>query len=115
MAVADEVRTRQSQYLHALACANKIRLARAAQKNAANEIKTGPAQAAFFESLRSQACCDTMEIMEILMCFPRWGKGRALRCCRAIPVPENKAVGTLTMRQHNAVCDYLEFGPKSRY
>jgi hypothetical protein len=87
------------QCLRALEQANHVRLARAELKrrvragrlSAAEVILTCPWQAR------------TMSLDELLVSQRSWGRTRVRRLLRALPVAENKQVGTLTERQRLAI------------
>ena len=91
------------QHLHALARANRVRLARAELKRqiAAEEISA------------SQVILDcpweaaSMSISDLLMCQRRWGRARCRRLLISLAVPENKEIGTLTQRQRGALAAVL--------
>ena len=91
------------QHLHALARANRVRLARAELKRqiAAEEISA------------SQVILDcpweaaSMSISDLLMCQRRWGRARCRRLLVSLGVPENKQIGTLTQRQRGALAAVL--------
>jgi hypothetical protein len=91
------------QHLQALERANRVRLARAELKrrvaagdiSAAEVILTCPWEA------------DSMTVSDLLGSQRRWGQTRCRRFLQAIPMSENKTVGTLTVRQRHAVADLL--------
>src|SRR3954449_6358454 len=99
------------QHLRALARANRVRLARA-------ELKR---QIAAEEILASQVILDcpweaaSMSISDLLMCQRRWGRARCRRLLVSLGVPENKQIGTLTLRQRSALAAVLatKLGPGS--
>ena len=91
------------QHMRALQHANRVRLARAALKRriagqevpAAEVILNCPWEAA------------SMEISDVLMAQRRWGRARCRRILLSLGVPENKQVGTLTVRQRQALSALL--------
>ena len=91
------------QHMRALQHANRVRLARAALKRriagqevpAAEVILNCPWEAA------------SMEISDVLMAQRRWGRARCRRILLTLGVPENKQVGTLTVRQRQALSALL--------
>ena len=98
------------QHLHALARANRVRLARAELKRqiAAEEISA------------SQVILDcpweaaSMSISDLLMCQRRWGRARCRRLLVSLGVPENKQIGTLTQRQRGALAAVLGADGRTR-
>lgn len=97
-----KARTRP-QHLSALERANRVRLARAALKRrvaegeaaAAEVILDGPWEA------------ESMTVSELVMSQHRWGRTRCKRLLAAVPVPENKTIGSLTDRQRGALAERL--------
>jgi hypothetical protein len=91
------------QHLHALARANRVRLARA-------DLKRRIATA---EITASQVILDcpweaaSMSISDLLMSQRRWGRARCRRLLVSLGVPENKQIGTLTERQRRALAAVL--------
>ncbi|WP_210492160.1 hypothetical protein [Patulibacter sp. SYSU D01012] len=94
---------REDQRRAALAHANAIRSARAAlrraigdgRRRAADVVAECPPEAA------------SMPVGELLMAQHRWGESRALRLLRRIPVSETKPLGSLTLRQRDALVELL--------
>ena len=92
------------QHLHALARANRVRLARAnlkrrvaaAEISAAEVVLTCPWEA------------HSMSVSDLLMSQRRWGRARCKRLLTSIQVPENKTVGSLTERQRLALAGMLD-------
>jgi hypothetical protein len=95
--------SREHQRRAALQRANVIRVARAALRRAihdgerrvADVVATCPPEAA------------SMSVGELLVAQHRWGESRAQRILRRIPLSETKALGTLTLRQQNALVELL--------
>ncbi len=91
------------QHLLALQHANRVRLARAELKrkvaasdlSAAEVIVNCPWEAA------------SMEISDLLMSQRRWGRARCRRLLISLGLPENKHIGTLTVRQRRALAAVL--------
>jgi hypothetical protein len=95
--------TAAPQHLQALQRANRVRLARAELKrkiasraiSAAEVVLHCPWEAA------------SMEISDVLMAQRRWGRARCRRLLLSLGLPENKLVGTLTVRQRQALAALL--------
>jgi hypothetical protein len=91
------------QHLLALQHANRVRLARAELKrkiaadglSAAEVIVNCPWEAS------------SMEISDLLMSQRRWGRARCRRLLVSLGLPENKQLGTLTVRQRRALAAVL--------
>ncbi len=91
------------QHLRALARANEVRLARAELKrrvsdgeiSAAGVILECPWQAA------------SMTVSDLLTSQRRWGTTRCRRFLQAIPMSENKTIGSMTERQRRALAALL--------
>jgi hypothetical protein len=92
------------QHLRALEHANRVRLARAELKR---EIAAGETTVADVV-LTSPWQVHSMSISDLLMSQKRWGRARCRRLLLSIGVPENKQVGTLTVRQRLALAAMLE-------
>ena len=93
----------QEQHLQALEYANRVRLARAEMKRkvAAGELSAGEI------ILDSPWQANSMSISDLLMSQKRWGRTRCRRLLVSLGVPENKQVGTLTVRQREALAAML--------
>lgn len=93
----------QEQHLQALEYANRVRLARAQMKRevAAGELSAGEV------ILNSPWQANSMSISDLLMSQKRWGRTRCRRLLVSLSVPENKQVGTLTLRQREALAAML--------
>ena len=91
------------QHLRALQHANRVRLARAELKRkvagqeitAAEVVLNCPWEAA------------SMEVSDLLMSQRRWGRARCRRLLLSLGLPENKQIGTLTVRQRDALAAVL--------
>jgi hypothetical protein len=92
------------QHIQALRLANRVRLARAALKRAvesgdrsvAEVIVTCPWEA------------ETMSIADLLLSQRRWGRTRCRKFLNAVPMHENKPLGSLTVRQRLALAGRLD-------
>jgi hypothetical protein len=92
------------QHIQALQLANRVRLARAALKRAvesgdrsvAEVIVTCPWEA------------ETMSIADLLLSQRRWGRTRCRKFLNAVPMHENKPLGSLTVRQRLALAQRLD-------
>ncbi len=96
--------THAPQHMHALAHANRIRLARAALKRA---VRSGKASAA--DVVRS--CppeVETMTVSELLRSQQRWGRTRARKFLSVLALNENRQLGRLTDRQRRLLAGELE-------
>ncbi len=93
----------QEQHLQALEYANRVRLARAQMKRevAAGQLSAGEV------ILDSPWQANSMSISDLLMSQKRWGRTRCRRLLVSLGVPENKQVGTLTVRQREALATML--------
>ncbi|MDQ3935413.1 MAG: hypothetical protein M3340_12375 [Actinomycetota bacterium] len=49
----------------------------------------------------------SMEISDLLMSQRRWGRARCRRLLLSLGLPENKQIGTLTVRQRHALAAVL--------
>jgi hypothetical protein len=95
------------QHLRALARANEVRLARAELKRqvaereitAAHVILECPWEAA------------SMTVSDLLTSQRRWGSTRCRKLLQAIPMSENKTIGSMTERQRQALARLLEGMP----
>ena len=93
----------QEQHLQALEYANRVRLARAQMKR---KVATGELSAGEI-ILDSPWQANSMSISDLLMSQKRWGRTRCRRLLVSLSVPENKQVGTLTVRQREALAAML--------
>jgi hypothetical protein len=91
------------QHLQALQRANAVRLARAELKRrvalgeicAADVIEEPPWEA------------ESMPVSDLLTSQHRWGHARSRRLLQAIPMSENKTIGSMTDRQRQALAALL--------
>jgi hypothetical protein len=95
--------TAAPQHLRALQHANRVRLARADLKRrvAAEEV---PAAEVVLNCPWEAA---SMEVSDLLMSQRRWGRARCRRLLLSLGLPENKQIGTLTIRQRDALASML--------
>ncbi len=87
------------QHLRALARANEVRLARAEIKRRIFDGETTAAEIV----LRSPWEVGTMPVSDLLMSQRFWGLTRSRKLLRTIPMSENKSIGTMTVRQRQAL------------
>jgi len=92
------------QHLRALERANEVRLARAELKRAVAEGRVDVAQVIL------DRCWETenMTLADLLGSQRRWGHTRVRRFLTAIPLAENKVIGTMTDRQRHALAECLQ-------
>ena len=91
------------QHLQALQRANAVRLARAELKRrvalgeitAAQVIEQSPWEA------------ESMTVSDLLTSQHRWGHTRCRRVLQAVPMSENKTIGSMTDRQRRALAGLL--------
>jgi hypothetical protein len=92
------------QHMRALEQANRVRLARAELKR---QVADGEVSAA--EVIRSCPWeARSMDIAELLTAQHRWGRQRCRRFLAGIQISETKTVGTMTVRQREALASRLE-------
>ncbi len=91
------------QHMRALARANEVRLARAELKRRIGHGEVSVAEIV----LRSPWEADSMTISDLLMSQRRWGSTRCRKLLQAVPMSENKTVGSMTERQRRALADLL--------
>jgi hypothetical protein len=92
------------QHLQALQRANAVRLARAELKrrvglgeiDAADVVEDPPWEAG------------SMTVSDLLTSQHRWGHTRCRRLLHAVPLSENKTIGSMTDRQRRALAGRLE-------
>jgi len=94
---------RAPQHLQALERANRVRLARADLKRRVAEGQTAVADVILTRPWEAES----MEVCDLLLSQRRWGMIRARKVLAAIPIPENKPIGTLTERQRRALAQKL--------
>jgi hypothetical protein len=98
------------QRLHALQRANSVRVARAAVKR---EIAAGGTSAA--EAILSGAPeIQSMAVIDLLMSQRGWGRTRCRWLLMAIPLSENKMIGSMTDRQQDLVVTMLRAATEPR-
>lgn len=91
------------QHLQALERANTVRLARAELKR---QVAAGKVAAAdVIVDCPWEA--ESMSVSDLITSQRRWGRTRCRRLLQAIPVPEQKTIGSLTDRQRQALADQL--------
>src|ERR1700704_5196182 len=95
------------QHLRALARANEVRLARAELKR---QIAEGEISAAHV-ILECPWEAASMTFSDVLTSQRRWGSTRCRKLLQAIPISENKTVGSMTQRQRDALAGQLEGTP----
>lgn len=100
---ADATMTHAPQHLRALAKANEVRLARAGLKRRVSDGELTVADVI----LDMPPEADTMPVLDLLMSQRRWGLTRCRKFLRDAGMPENKTVGSMTMRQRDAVAAML--------
>ena len=89
--------------MRALAQANRVRLARA-------ELKRQVAEGELTVSDVVLNCpweAESMAISDLLMSQHRWGRTRCRRFLSSIPMSETKTIGSMTVRQRNALAAML--------
>src|SRR3954452_20894792 len=94
---------RAPQHLQALQRANEVRLARA-------DLKRGIAQGHVSAAEIVLACppeVEGMAVADLLMSQRRWGRTRCRKFLAAIPLAENKSIGSMTERQRGALATAL--------
>ena len=91
------------QHMRALAQANRVRLARAELKRqvAEGELTVGDVV------LSCPWEAESMAISDLLMSQHRWGRTRCRRFLSSIPMSETKTIGSMTVRQRNALAAML--------
>jgi hypothetical protein len=94
---------RGPQHLQALQRANHVRLARAALKRriAEGELAVAEVVLSCPPEVAGMAVCD------LLMSQRRWGRTRCRKFLGAIPLAENKTIGSMTDRQRRALASML--------
>jgi hypothetical protein len=107
MNFAEATMTPAPQHMRALARANEVRLARAELKRRVSHGEVSVAEVV----LTSPWEAESMTISDLLMSQRRWGSTRCRKLLQAIPVSENKTVGSMTERQRRALADLLSPAP----
>lgn len=100
---ADATITRAPQHLRALARANEVRLARAGLKRRVSDGEISVADVI----LSTPWEAETMPVLDLLMSQRRWGLTRCRKFLQAIPISENKTIGSMTERQRTAMAHAL--------
>jgi len=95
-----------SQCLQALERANAVRLARADLKRRVAAAELRAADVVLDAPWEAQS----MTIADLLTSQRRWGTTRCRKFLQAIPMSENKTVGSMTQRQRSAIADGLSAG-----
>jgi hypothetical protein len=95
------------QHLQALARANEVRLARAELKR---QVADGEISAAHV-ILECPWEAASMTVSDLLTSQRRWGSTRCRKLLASIPMSENKAIGSMTERQRQALSRLLEGMP----
>jgi hypothetical protein len=96
-----------AQHLQALARANEVRLARAELKR---QVADGEISAAHV-ILECPWEAASMTVSDLLTSQRRWGSTRCRKLLASIPMSENKAIGSMTERQRQALARLLEGMP----
>jgi hypothetical protein len=91
------------QHLRALARANEVRLARAELKR---QVAEGEITAAHV-ILECPWEAASMTVSDLLTSQRRWGSTRCRKLLQAIPMSENKTIGSMTERQRRALAAML--------
>lgn len=94
------------QHLRALERANAVRLARADLKRRVADGELAAAQVI----LGAPWEADSMTVSDLLTSQRRWGHTRCRKFLQAIPMSENKTIGSMTERQRRAVAQLLGEG-----
>lgn len=92
------------QHIQALRLANRVRLARAALKRAVESGERSVAEVIVTCPWEAE----TMSIADLLLSQRRWGRTRCRKFLNAIPMHENKPLGSLTVRQRLALATRLD-------
>jgi hypothetical protein len=94
------------QHLRALERANAVRLARADLKRRVADGELAAAEVI----LGAPWEADSMTVSDLLTSQRRWGHTRCRKFLQAIPMSENKTIGSMTERQRRAVAQLLGEG-----
>jgi len=97
---------RAPQHMRALEGANRVRLARAELKRAIAEGRRDVAEVV--RECPQEAA--SMAVADLLMSQHRWGRKRCRQVLAAIPLTENKPIGSMTPRQRGALVAELGGG-----
>jgi hypothetical protein len=98
------------QFMRALQVANRVRLARAELKA---QVASGDLRAAEVV-LTCPIEAERMEITDLLLAQRSWGPTRCQRFLVAVPLREDKTIGSMTERQRHAVADRLSVAGAGR-
>jgi hypothetical protein len=91
------------QHMRALQRANEVRLARAELKRSVAHGRVSVADVVLSPPWEAES----MSIADLLMSQRRWGITRCRKLLQAIPMSENKTVGSMTERQRCALASML--------
>jgi hypothetical protein len=94
------------QHIRALQRANQVRLARAELKRGVSHGRISVAEVVLDPPWEAQS----MTIADLLMSQRRWGVTRCRKVLQAIPMSENKTVGSMTERQRLLLASLLRPG-----
>jgi hypothetical protein len=94
------------QHMRALQRANEVRLARAELKRSVAHGRRTAADVVLSPPWEAES----MTIADLLMSQRRWGITRCRKLLQAIPMSENKTVGSMTERQRFALAGMLSPG-----
>jgi hypothetical protein len=94
------------QHLRALERANAVRLARADLRRRVADGELAAAEVI----LGAPWEADSMTVSDLLTSQRRWGHTRCRKFLQAIPMSENKTIGSMTERQRRAVAQLLGEG-----
>ncbi len=92
------------QHLRALERANQVRLARAGLKRAVAEGEVDVARVI----LEVPWEASSMAVGDLLASQRRWGQTRCRRFLAALPMSENKTIGSMTERQRHTLAAMLD-------
>lgn len=95
------------QHMRALARANEVRLARAELKRRIGQGQVTVADVV----LDAPWEAESMTVSDLLMSQRRWGTTRCRKLLQAVPMSENKTVGSMTERQRRALAELLSPSP----
>ena len=99
-----------SQRMQALQRANEVRIARADLKR-----QVGRGETSVVEAILSGAPeIQNMAVIELLLSQRSWGRARCYGLLMAIPLSENKPIGTMTDRQQRVLVAALRAETKPR-
>jgi hypothetical protein len=93
----------RAQYMHALARANEVRVARAELKRRVALGKIDAAEVILYCPPEAHS----MAVAELLTTQRRWGRVRCRKVLAQLPVSEGKTVGSLTDRQRHTLAAML--------